>query len=272
MSNEVPDTKEPSPELPVHWTNSSNVLCNYMWEQRFLDSKLIKKAIIPRYNIEDIGYLNLPNYRKIGYPMICFCDIPFSKVDTHMSNYGSYGIGLDKDAVLRKYQIQPIQYINSSSPLAKDFKTAFQTALDQRFEGQAEVLVDYLSSSIMYMKPVWGWKNVEENGEVKQIQYTFQDECEWRYIPSDNFPSDLHLILHPNETTEKGKEKYNTALENHPECWLKFEWDVVRYIIVPDDAAVNSTIQTIRSLKIEDNEKDFLISKIEVSRRFADNM
>ena len=36
------------------------------------------------------------------------CDIPFSKVSTHMSRYGEYGIGLDKEAVLKNYGIQPI--------------------------------------------------------------------------------------------------------------------------------------------------------------------
>ena len=121
----------------------------------------------------------------------------------------------------------------------------------------------------MYMKPIWGWE-LNENSDM--IQRVYQDECEWRYIPSDNFPKELHLILSQNETTEKGKEKYSNVLERHNECWLKFKWEDVRYIIVPDEEAVKNTINVIRTLQIEEGEKDILISKIEVSKRFADNM
>ena len=62
--------------------------------------------------------------------MTCFCDMPFSKVSSHMSRYGGYCIGLDKEAVLNKYRIQPIQYINTKSPLADDFKQAFLSFLE----------------------------------------------------------------------------------------------------------------------------------------------
>ena len=53
---------------------------------------------------------------------------------------------------------------------------------------------------------------------------------------------------------------------------MKFEWKDVRYIIVPDEAAVKNTIATIRTLEINEPDKDGLISKIEISRHFSDNM
>lgn len=259
------------PELgnSLHWNNSSNVLCNYMKEQKFLNLILQKSAIIPRYVIEPVDYLNLQDIRKICFPMTCFCDIPFSKVSTHMTHYGEYGIGLDKKAVLEKYRVQPIHYINENSPLAEDFREAFQVSLDEKFIGKARILANYLTSTLMYMKPIWG---LETNDKGIRKEYVYQDECEWRYIPSDNFPENLHLILKQGETTEKGKDEYTKALENHNECWLKFEWSEVRYIIVPDEAAVKNTIATIRTLEITESEKDLLISKIEISRRFAENM
>lgn len=261
-----------TPELGnnLHWKNSSNVLCNYMKRQEYLDIILRNSAIIPRYVDEPLDYLNLKNIRKICFPMTCFCDIPFSKVATHMSHYGEYGIALDKNAVLKKYRVQPIHYINGNSPLADDFREAFQMSAQGKLDNETKVLSSYLCSALMYMKPIWGLEP-DINGDKRE--YVYQDECEWRYIPSDNFPSELHLILRQSETTEKAKNTYSDVLKRHSECWLKFDWSEVRYIIVPDEVSVRRTISVIKSLgDIEDSEKDMLISKIEISRRFSENM
>jgi len=263
-------SSRPKLEHQLHWMNSSNVLCNYMKEQAFLDKILTNRAIIPRYVMEPLEYLDIKELSKICFPMTCFCDIPFSKVSTHMSRYGEYGIGLDKEAVLKKYGIQPIHYMNDKSPLTNDFREAFQTfyKADIKLQGAPQMLLNYLSGTLLYMKPIWG-SELKENGDVKN--YVYQDECEWRYIPN-NFPKELHLILPQNETTEIAKQKYSEVLVNHPECWLRFEWRDVRYIMVPDEASVKNTIGTLLALDLEDSEKYMLISKIEVSKRFSDNM
>ena len=254
----------------LHWKNSSNVLCNYMKKQEYLDLILKNSAIIPRYVDEPLDYLNLKDIRKICFPMTCFCDIPFSKVASHMSHYGEYGIALDKNAVLKKYRVQPIHYINGNSPLVDDFREAFRMSVQGKANMETKVLSSYLCSTLMYMKPIWGLE-ADINGNKRE--YVYQDECEWRYIPSDHFPSELHLILRQSETTEKGKKIYSDILKRHNECWLKFNWSEVRYIIVPDEVSVGHTISVIKALgNIEDSEKDMLISKIEISRRFSENM
>lgn len=256
----------------LHWNNSSNVLCNYMKKQEYLNLVLKNQAIIPRYVIEPVGYLNLGTIKKICFPMTCFCDIPFSRVGTHMSRYGEYGIGLDKVAVLRNYRIQPIHYMNESSPLTDDFKEAFlKFANSESAPAEStEVLLDYLVSTLMYMKPIWGQ---EKNKEGNLEKYVYQDECEWRFIPADNFPDELRpIVLRQRETTEKGRDAYSVALANHKECWLSFDWNEVHYLMVPDEKAARETITTIESLDMDESEKHWLISKIEISRRFSDNM
>ncbi len=257
----------------LHWNNSSNVLCNYMKKQEYLDLILKNKAIIPRYVLENIGYLNLKSLRRICFPMTCFCDIPFSKVNSHMSRYGEFGIGLDKVAVLDKYRIQPIHYMNEDSPLTEDFRNAFMSFYDTdktTIDKNTKILYDYLLSTLVYMKPIWGQ---EKNRKGELENYVYQDECEWRFIPSRNFPKELGPIVLPqSKTTQKAADTYSEALKNHDECWLKFEWNEIRYLIVPDEAAVNNTILTIEGLEIESKVKKLLISKIEVSRRFSDNM
>ena len=258
-------------KFQLNWTNSSNVLCNYMKEQAFLDMILRNRAIIPRYVMESVSYLGIDGLRQICFPMTCFCDIPFSKVSSHMYRYGEYGIGIDKDVMLRTHRIQPVHYINSDSPLMDDFKEAFRTyyKTDMNPSKQEEKLLDYLLSTLLFMKPIWE-QDIEEDGVVRP--YIYQDECEWRFIPSDNFPKDLHLVLLPYETSEKGKNKYSEVLAKHKECWLHFEWPEVRYIIVPDESAAKRTIATILDLDISDDERYLLISKIEVSKKCSENM
>ena len=189
-----------------------------------------------------------------------------------MSRYGEYGIGLDKVAVLKKYRIQPIHYMNESSPLTNDFREAFLAFYNSEVhvDEKTEVLLDYLLSTIVYMKPIWGQ---EKNKEGNLENYVYQDECEWRYIPSDNFPDELRPIILPQrETSDNARDAFSKALANHNECWLKFNWEDVHYLMVPDEMALRRTIMTIENLDLKENEKHMLISKIEISRRFSDNM
>lgn len=55
----------PELEKTLHWNNSSNVLCNYMKKQEYLDMVLRNKEIIPRYVIEPVEYLRTGEIKKI---------------------------------------------------------------------------------------------------------------------------------------------------------------------------------------------------------------
>lgn len=257
------------PEIPrqLHWDNSANVLCNYMKRQAYLDLVLQNQAIIPRYVGEDLTYLDLGDLKEICFPMTCFCDIPLSMVSSHMSRYGEFGIGLDKTTLVNRGVVQPIHYINNKSLLARDFKTTFSTFYQTDSNlGDAEILADYLVSTLVYMKPIWG-KRKDKRG--KMIYYVYQDECEWRYLPSEKALAGLPLIMRQEDMTKEGIEDYCNALATHKESWLKFEWEDVRYIIVPNEVAAKRTIETILKLKATLEEKCMLISKIEISQQFA---
>lgn len=257
------------PDLPeqLHWGNSANVLCNYMRHQEYLDKILRKQAIIPRYNKEDVAYLDLGDIKEICYPMTCFCDIPFSMVSSHMSRYGAYGIGLDKATLMNRGAVQPIHYMNDRSLLTRDFKEAFRALYQtEPTLGKTRILADYLVSTLVYMKPIWG-KQVGKNGKI--TDYMYQDECEWRYLPSETAMKGLPLIMRQEDMTEQGIKDHCKALAKHKDSWLRFEWTDVCYLIVPNEAAMNRTIRTIMNLKINEKEKYRLISKIEISRRFA---
>lgn len=253
---ELPDRHE--------WRIGSNVLCNYMKKPEYLEKILQNQAIIPRYNMEKVSYLGIKGLDIICFPMTCFCDIPFSTVSSHMSRYGSYGIGFDKNAVLQRNRIQPIHYISEYSTLAEDFRTAFTPFFLKEQKKLSPVkLLNYLTTTLLYMKPIWG-KETDKDGKV--YDYVYQDECEWRYVPQ-SIPKDYHLILKQSDTTNNAKEAYTLGLEGYSDSWFHFDWEDICYIIVPDEIAINRIISTIKKLKIKPTQKDLLISKIEISRR-----
>lgn len=254
----------------LHWNNSANVLCNYMKKPEFLELILMNQAIIPRYVIEPLEYWNIDGLQRIAFPMTCFCDIPFSKVGNHMTQYGRYGIALDKQKIIEKSKVQPILYVNPQSPLADDFRETFAKYYrrEKRVNEEDRVLLNYILSTLLYMKPILGLEEID--GKVKP--YIFQDECEWRYIPVKNFPQGLSLLMKEDQITEKGRNAYSEVLKNHPETWIKFEWEDVRYIIVPDEPALKRVIDVIKELPLGDSKKYLLISKIEISNRFSEDL
>lgn len=264
-------TTEKNQKIPDErtWKNSANILCNYMKKIEYLQMILENQAIIPRYVIEPLDYLSIDGLFKIAFPMTCFCDIPFSKVNGHMRFYGQYGIAFNKDPFIKKFCVQPIHYMNIQSPLANDFKQTFSEYFHSGKEASPKdkILVDYLLSTLLYMKPLSG---IEEIDGTK-TRYVYQDECEWRYIPTKNFPKKLNLIL-VKEATERGRDIYSRALQDHEETWIKFDWEDIRYIIVPDDNALHKIINVISNLSINERERYLLISKIEVSARFTEDL
>ena len=78
----------------------------------------------------------------------------------------------------------------------------------------------------------------------------------------------MDYILKNEDATGKICDIYSSALEKHKKAWLRFEWDDVKYIIVPNENRSTEIIDFIRGLDTEDTCKDVLISKIEVSERF----
>ena len=83
-----------------------------------------------------------------------------------------------------------------------------------------KILLNYLMSAMMYMKPISGLEKIE--GEEKP--YIFQDECEWRYIPTEHFPNNLKLMLSENRVTENARDYYSSI------AYSKFMWKIISQV------------------------------------------
>jgi hypothetical protein len=95
----------PRSQSLFHFTNQAESLFD-----------ILKAGFWPKYCLEDIGWQNFEKFDYIAFPMVCFCDIPLSRIAEHTGYYGSYGIGLKKEWA-EKNALNPVLYISSKSGL-----------------------------------------------------------------------------------------------------------------------------------------------------------
>lgn len=90
------------------YAQSANTLFHFMTKPEYLDSVLRRRAIIPRYCVETIDYLNIHNgtraFNEAAILQKCFCDIPFHKLaDTFSVN----GVGEVYESLSKDEQAEP---------------------------------------------------------------------------------------------------------------------------------------------------------------------
>jgi len=187
---------------------------------------ILEKGFIPYYSLEDASWLGA-KLKYFACSMVCFCDIPISRIQDHVGFYGSYGMGMSKDWAL-KNGINPVAYYSNVSPLSKNFLTAFRATFDIK-EGDPDKKIRYTFYDLLsYAKPIAGTMIVSDNPVNKE----FYLENEWRYV---KIPETRKLITRkiyddPSERSELIKQA-----EAEP---LKFTPSDIRYIFVKTDADI----------------------------------
>ena len=257
------------------YAQSANTLFHFMKKQEYLNSILRRRAIIPRYCIETIDYLNIRNgtrlFNEVAILQKCFCDIPFHKLadsfavnvvgdvykslskderadleknNTHFAYYGEYAVAFSKSWGEKKH-LQPVHYLNKYS----------QDVINR----------------LAYIKPLRGIMKrkitrSDSSSATIEIQKNFHDEREWRYVPNVEVLTALNtesIIANPYiiplaDEISKGLEQ-----DKYKKLWLDFSFDDIRYIIVPDILARIEIIKTITDLPDScfENQDDILMQK-----------
>lgn len=228
----------------------------------YLESPIKSKMISPWYCEEDIKYLEIPNLKKIEFPMKCFCDINMHQIEGHLSWYGYYGLALTKEWGIRN-NIQPVQYINQNSHLRDDYREAFSKAIeiDKRVQNENEITMkDYLLHQLMYLKPIYGdFRNRNTNEVIKKC---FTDECEWRYVPNVSSIGYRQIYYDEKIINVGGLNDLSLSMLENPEVSLKFDYEDLKYIIVNTREDFKKLSKFINSLEIGIEEKEILFSKI----------
>lgn len=280
----------------IEFVQSANSLFNFVEKKKFLTDVLGRKALVPRYCNEKIDYLKLTSgTQEVLVLQKCFCDIPFHQLNynfpvryaaegnellsddnrswlenhnTHPDYYGKYAIAFSKTWCM-KNNIQPIHYINPEASYACDFNNTFSEIYNS--DDVSDVIFDDVINRLSYMKPMSGIMERMVDGRTSpaHIIKNFYDECEWRYIPTTESLKKLHkgkVIVKPGLIKEKLKLCDELEDKKYEELWLKFDYNDIAYLVVPDNQARIELIEFINSLDekvFEDNlQKCLLISKI----------
>lgn len=233
----------------------SDSLFHFVKDSKLIMLPLQRRGFTLNYVREDFSYLGIPGISSVAFPMLCFCDIleERARLQPHEVNYGKFGIGLKKTWG-RDKGVQPVHYLMSGSPFVKDLQSAFGIALqlDESDSPSGERGVsDFLVTTLAYAKPVWGLNDKGEN-------YCFEDECEWRYVPSnlDGIPPFIP------EPTDGMLENYRKTIWRPETFLLPFSYEDVDSIMVPTDEDIKRFIAIINALDATDDEKDMLKTKL----------
>ena len=220
---------QPKSHTLFHFTKNLSVL-----------KDILKNGFWPRYCLEDIGwYSNNPNAQS-AYPIVCFCDIPLSRVDEHVDFYGNFGLGLTKEwAKLNK--LSPVLYVNEGSSQQLALKKLFGENL--KGQGFYKNSGDDITAIMSHIKPIEGKMFI--NGQF--ISKEFHQENEWRFAVNGNY-SDINIesFLYEHQFHDKKKlEPLN--IKSKQMHSLKFAPSDIKYLFVKSDSDIPDLINFIQA-------------------------
>ena len=289
--------------IPVDdYAQSANTLFHFMGKAEYLKDLLIRRALVPRYCIENIAYLRICDeeneYKEVAVLQKCFCDIPFHKLtetfslqgvgqaydtlseeekkkvstnNTHPDFYGTYAVGFSKNWG-EKHNLQPVHYLNEESNHTREFSRVFGSVLQA--DDISDEYADDMLNRLSFVKPLRGImerqvQKIDKKGVTVELWKNFHDEKEWRYVPDSNALAECHIeriIANPYMLNlERAINDMNKSLEavEYEKLWLKFDFDDIRYIIVPNSQARIDIINTIMSIPSDrfQNKKQIRLKK-----------
>ncbi len=168
---------------------------------------ILSEGLEPRYCLEDSRYLG-HGQDHIGSPMVCFCDIPISRLSDHTSFYGDYGIGLTKNWGL-KNKVEPIIYSTDTGAVPDVIKYLL-SIVEFDDKEKDDLLNRNFNRLIPRVKPLEGRMVV--GGEF--IEKDFYQESEWRFVPDD-----FHMAFEDKDEFQEKLDEYNDLVKQHT---LKF--------------------------------------------------
>ena len=246
-----------SSETLFHFTKSADSLIS-----------ILKNEFHPKYSLEDwTSFVWTPNNKdskhEVAVPMVCFCDLPLSKIVDHLVFYGNYGIGLSKDWGVRN-GINPVIYLNSKSYLNNYFVAISKYIMNLGYsdKGLNKIninLYEFLSFIKMYEGKMWR--------NYRYVPKRFYDEREWRFVPK--LLRDGEIVNTEGYRLSKSDYLNNITRANANEriaekVKLRFGPEDIKYLIVNSESEIFALIKAISEIKqkYSDDIKKILYSRI----------
>ena len=164
----------------------------------------------------------------MGFPMVCFCDIPLSRVSSHVKLYGGYGLGMTRQWA-EQNALSPVLYLVPNGPLTTTVLSFIREQISTDDAAVRESRYQRIRHLHAYVKPTTG----EIDGETRE----FFQESEWRFVPADRRIQDH---LHPlafNDQAQLDAAHETTRLY----AMLRFKPDDIQHILVQSEQEVADT-------------------------------
>lgn len=197
---------------------------------------ILSSGFWPRYCSEDTRWIGQADAPTVAFPMVCFCDIPLSRISDHVKFYGHFGLGMTREWATAN-SLNPILYVAGENPVSTELKAlnAHANKLSKEDKIAAKASIRYLYAHI---KPSRGIMTVDG----APIEKDFYLESEWRHVPKNK---NVTPFLLTNKFTDIDK----LAIENqktYQYCRLKFTPKDIKYIFVRSDADIPDLINFIQ--------------------------
>jgi hypothetical protein len=230
----------------------SNSLFHFTNHEKFLFD-ILESGFWPRYCLEDIIWQDFKKFEFIAFPMVCFCDVPLSRITEHTEHYGSYGVGLKKEWAERN-TLNPVLYISPKSGLResilRSMDFAARTCSDiEKSDSNKEL--DENRFLVSHIKPTKGIMLKNEN----KMYRDFYQESEWRYIPRN--PSVATHLVHSEFNDAVKIDFHNRQSKKY--CSLKITPIDIAYIFVPTDSDIPKIIKFIQNNLRSFSQNDLMI-------------
>ena len=128
---------------------------------------------------------------SLEIPMVCFCDIPLTRIDDHSNVYGKYAIGFDKNWGISR-GINPVVYVTEQSDLTAALRTLDACTRKIPHNSPYYNMREFYKEIVYFLKPYEGY--FEKNG-YENSNHRFYDEREWRYISKFSNRTELNIDL-----------------------------------------------------------------------------
>jgi hypothetical protein len=183
---------------------------------------ILSKGFLPRYSLEDTSFIR--DVPFAAYPMVCFCDIPISRISEHTAFYGNYGVGLTKNWG-SKNSLQPLIYTLNKGPTPAFLNYVIDLEVQKKtVDPQVKEILTHFERILPFVKPISG--NMLVGG--KTVEKDFYQENEWRYVPNK------YQIAFQDQL-EKSKDDLNKSVESSK---LEFLPSDVKYIFVKSESEI----------------------------------
>jgi hypothetical protein len=235
---------------------SSETLFHFTGRDNGYDTliSIINNGFYPRYSKEEFPIC-------AAIPMVCFCDIPLSKIKEHMEVYGTCALGMKKEWGI-KNGISPVFYVSENSNNLQKFENVrnylqylwydspvsgvipakirnakLETMTDPDLRdfliNMNKNLLDIIKDFITIE---FNMKLVTEDSQITTKQRKFYDEKEWRLIPKMDY---INESAYDDEVFKKKNSEMT-------KCALEFNFTDIRYIIIEDDSMRANIISVLK--------------------------